>query len=95
MAVTGIGQQGAGAHQHLAELLANGGGFFPSGSDRNEKPNWLMARIITRVPPESSMTALMICTTGGRDHAAEGDVNHHQDADGEDGDVVVQPNRAA
>src|SRR5574343_1878654 len=28
---------------------------------------------------------------GGGDHAAEGDVNHHQDADADDREVVVQP----
>jgi hypothetical protein len=43
-----------------------------------------------KLAPASSRQALMICTQVGRGHAAEQHVDHHQRADDDDRDPVLQ-----
>jgi hypothetical protein len=59
-------------------------------SSVSEKPNWTVGQEQSQRAAEEQHAGLDDLHPGRRDHAAKGDIDHHQDADGEDRDVVVE-----
>jgi hypothetical protein len=82
-----IGQQAARRHQPRAQLVQCLG-LFEQGGER--KTELAVGQDQCQRAAEQQHAGLDDLHPGRRDHAAEGDVDHHQDADDEDRDVVIE-----
>ena len=82
-----IGQQAARGHQLGTELVH---GFHLLEQRRQRKPELPVCQEQCQRTAEEQHAGLDDLYPGRRDHTAEGDVDHHQDADHEDRDVVVE-----
>jgi hypothetical protein len=82
-----VGQQAARIHQLGTELM-HGRRFLQQALVR--KPELAEGQDHDQRTPGEQHAGLDDLYPGRRDHAAEGDINHHQQAYGEDGDVVVE-----
>jgi hypothetical protein len=82
-----IGQQAARRHQFRAKLVQRLGLGEQFGQRKSELG---VGQDQCQRTAEKQHAGLDDLHPGRRDHAAEGDIDHHQDADDENRDVVVE-----